>query len=49
MRKLKVDIEDFFITALMICCAFGKVHWGWFWVTLALHIATIVCKKKEID
>ena len=38
MRKLRIDLGFEIITpTILICCAWGKVNWWWFWGILFLE------------
>lgn len=39
--------DDIFISALLICCAFEKIHWGFFWGYLILTMMLSDTYEKE--
>jgi len=42
-RHLKVRLYgslDIFLSAVLLACAWGKIHWAWFWVILILELFT---------
>lgn len=33
-----VSGTDIFISSILICCAWGKISWGWFWVVFIIQV-----------
>ena len=36
--RIKLDGEDVFISAVLICCAWEKIEWYWFWIVFVLAL-----------
>lgn len=47
--KISVDVDstDIFLSVLLICCAWGKVSWAWFWLVILLLIFGCVGKESK--
>ena len=47
-KRIEIAGEPILTAAILICCAWGKIHWVWFWIAMSLEFICACVRKYEL-